>query len=198
MMDPSEWIRVEPLLYRRVSGQDHLAFGAGERGQASHLFGTFMVPLAFERVGWYEREVILLGLLAFSGLTFLATAMGWPLGAAVRRLRRRPALATTVPQERARICARALGVTGSLIVVTLAVMFVQAATALRTPLFPLLPVLSLGVLACGVLTLLLGYFAAQAWKAGDASPPTRFAHGVLLMAGIAFVWQMAYWNVLAF
>jgi CubicO group peptidase (beta-lactamase class C family) len=198
MMDPSEWSRVEPLLYRRVGGEELLAFGAADRGPASHLFGTFMVPLAFERVAWYEREVILLGLLVFSGLAFLATALGWPLGAAMRRVRRRPAPPVTAPQRRARLCARALGVTGTIILVVLGVMLVQAATALRTPLFPILPLLALGVVVCGVLTLLMGYFAAQAWKAGDASAPTRFAHGVLVLAGMAFVWQMAYWNVLAF
>jgi CubicO group peptidase (beta-lactamase class C family) len=88
---PSEWEPVEPLLYRRVGRDEYLAFGQDERGRVTHLFPTLLVPMAFERVRWYESEGLLLGLLGFSALGFVGASVGWPAGALARRIRRRGA-----------------------------------------------------------------------------------------------------------
>jgi hypothetical protein len=49
---------------------------------------------------------------------------------------------------------------------------------------------------CGLLALGLGYTTAKAWRAGEGSLAERIGHTAVALAGLAFVWQMAYWNVL--
>jgi CubicO group peptidase (beta-lactamase class C family) len=195
---PSDWEPVGPLLYRRVGGDEHLAFGRDERGRVTHLFPVLTMSMAFERVRWYESEVVLLGLLGFSALGLVGAAVGWPAGAVVRRIRRREAQAATPGQRRRRIAARSLGLLGTSVLATLGVMLVQANTAGDTALLPLQPALAGAVGVCGVLALGLGYATVKAWRAGEGPLAERVGHSAVAVAGIALLWQMSYWNVLPF
>jgi CubicO group peptidase (beta-lactamase class C family) len=197
---PSEWELVEPLLYRRVGGDDYLAFGRDEQGRVTHLFPTLMIPLAFERVRWYESEAFLLGLLGFSALAFVGTALAWPAGALARRIR--PGASHAPPpssgQRRRRVAARAVAVLGTSVIATLGVMFVQANTAGDTPLLPLQPVLAAAAGACGLIAVALGYSTARAWRTGEGRLAERVAHTAVALGGMAFLWQVTYWKVFPF
>jgi CubicO group peptidase (beta-lactamase class C family) len=194
---PSEWAPVELLLYRRVGTDEYLAFGQDERGRVTHLFPTLMIPMAFERVRWYESEVMLLGLLGFSALAFVGTSVGWPAGALARRLRRREVPKPTPGQRKRRIAARSLALLGTSVLATLGVMVVQANTAGDTPLLALQPALAGASAASGLLALGLAYATAKAWRAGEGPLTERIGHTAVVLAGLAFAWQMVYWNVLA-
>jgi hypothetical protein len=195
---PSEWIPVSPLLYQRAGGGEYLAFGTDDRGRASHLYGTFMIPLAFERVRWYEGELLLLGLLAFAAVTFLGASLGWPTAALVRRVRRRPA-PTCSPERRRRVLlARTVAVTGSAVIVMIGVMIAQALTLGDTRLLSVQPLLALLAAACGLLSLWLSFAMLRGWGQGEGPITERLVHTVVALAGVLFLWQMSYWNVLTF
>jgi CubicO group peptidase (beta-lactamase class C family) len=197
LMDDTEWERVEPLLYRRVGGDEHLAFRADADGRATHLFPTLMIPVAFERVRWFESEKVLLSLLGFSALAFLGASLDAPAAALARRLRRRAAAGFAASERRRRRLGRAVGVTGGGTLAVLGLMAAQAVTTGDTPLLPLQPLLAGAVGVCGLLTLGLGYSTAQAWMRGEETPPRRVGYTGLTLAGAAFVAQMAYFNVLS-
>jgi CubicO group peptidase (beta-lactamase class C family) len=195
---PSDWVPVGPLLYQRAGGSDYLAFGTDVRGRTSHLYGTFMVPLAFERVRWYERELVLLGLMAFAAVTFLGVSLSWPARAVVRTARRRPA-ATRSPGRRRRVLlARAVAGLGALVLVVVGVMVIQSLTLGDTRLLSIRPLIAVLAAACGLLSLWLGYATLRSWRAADGPMTERLVHAVVALAGILFVWQMSYWNVLGF
>jgi CubicO group peptidase (beta-lactamase class C family) len=195
---PSEWIPVGPLLYQRAGGGEYLAFGTDERGRASHLYGTVMIPLAFERVRWYEGELVLIGLLAFAAVTFLGVSLGWSTGALVLKVRRRPE-STRSPERRRRvILARTVAGLGALVLVLLGVMIVQAVTLGDTPLLWIQPLLAGLAIVCGVLSLWLGFATIQGWGAAEEPITGRLVHLVVAVAGVVFLWQMSYWNVLGF
>ncbi len=140
---------------RAADGEDYLVFDAGGGRSASHLFATFMIPLAFERVRWYENELVLIGLMAFSALMFFGATLGWPIGAVVRRFRRvdRPPLSPARRQQ-ARL-ERTAAVLGAVVVVLLATMMAQVITLGDTPLLSIQPVLAAAVAACGLSSLWL-------------------------------------------
>jgi CubicO group peptidase (beta-lactamase class C family) len=195
---PSDWEPVGPLLYRRVGGDEHLAFGQDERGRVTHLFPVLTMSMAFERVRWYESEALLLGLLGFSTLGLVGAWVGWPAGALVRRTRRREASTPAPGQRRRRVAARAVGLLGTSVVATLGVMVVQANTAGDTALLPLQPAIAGAAGLCGLLALGLGFATLKAWRAGEGPLAERVGHTAVALAGIAFLWQMSYWNVLPF
>ncbi len=208
LVEPSEWVSVAPMLYKRAGGDDYLVFEADGRGRASHLFGTFMIPLAFERVGWYESELLLLGFLAFPALTFLVVTVGWPVRAAVRRIRRisgpTPCRGRVLSRDRRRrvVLTRGVALLGGLVVVILAVMIVQVMSLGDTPLLSLQPLLGAMAICCGLSSL---WLAIMAWPGrgkgrgrGDGPLPERLGQLVVALAGVLFLWQMGYWNVLGF
>jgi CubicO group peptidase (beta-lactamase class C family) len=198
LVGPSDWVPVGPLLYQRVGGADYLAFGTNERGRASHLYGTFMIPLAFERVRWYEAELVLLGLLAFAAVTFLGVSLGWPARAVVRRVRRRPDPTRSPDRRRRVLLARAVAGLGALVLVVLGVMVFQAMTLGDTPLLSIQPLLAALIVACGVLSLWLGYAMLRSWRAAEGPVTERLVHAIVALSGVLFLWQMSYWNVLGF
>jgi CubicO group peptidase (beta-lactamase class C family) len=195
---PSDWEPVGPLLYRRVGGDEHLAFAQDDRGRVTHLFPVLIAPLAFERVRWYESEAVLLGLLGFSALGLIGASVGWPAGALVRRIPQREAPMPMPGQRRRRVAARAVGLLGTSVLATLGVMVVQANTAGDTALLSLQPALAGAAGLCGLLALGLGYATARAWRAGEGPLTERVGHAAVALAGVAFLWQMSYWNVLPF
>jgi CubicO group peptidase (beta-lactamase class C family) len=195
---PSEWIPVGPLLYQRAGGGEYLAFGADEQGRASHLYGTFMIPLAFERVRWYESEVVLLGLLAFAAVTFLGVTLGWPARVLVRRVRRRPGPLPSPARRQRVVLARTVAGLGALVLVVLGVMIAQAVALGDTPLLSIQPLLAVLSATCGALSIWLGYATLQDWEGAEGPLAERLAHVVVALAGVLFLWQMSYWNVLGF
>jgi CubicO group peptidase (beta-lactamase class C family) len=198
LVSPSEWLPSGDLFYQREGGSGHLAFGADERGRPTHLYGTFMIPLAFERVRWYESEWILLGLFAFSAVAFMGVTLGWPVRSAVRRMRRRPIPERSAGRQRRVILARAVAGTGAVVVVILFVMLFQALTTGDTALLAIQPLLALIAGVCGALAAWLGYATYRGWRADGGPLSERALHGVVAVAGVLFLWQMSYWNVLAF
>jgi hypothetical protein len=195
---PSEWIPVGPLLYQRAGGGEYLAFGTDDRGRASHLYGTVMTPLAFERVRWYEGELVLLGLLAFAAVTFLGVSLGWPARGLVRRARRRPAPTRSPARRRRVLLARAVAGLGALVLVVLGVMMLQAMAVGDTPLLSIQPLLAGLAATCGALSLWLGFATIRSWRTGEGPTTERLVHLVVALAGVLFLWQMSYWNVMAF
>jgi CubicO group peptidase (beta-lactamase class C family) len=198
LVGPSDWIPVGPLLYQRVGGGDYLAFGTDDQGRTSHLYGTFVIPLAFERVRWYEGELVLLGLLTFAAVTFLGVSLGWPARTVMRRIRRRPDPTRSIARRRRMLLARAVAGLGALVLMVLGVMIVQAMTLGDTPLLALQPFLALLVAGCGLLSIWLGYSTVRSWRAAEGPVAERLVHAVVALAGILFLWQMRYWNVLGF
>ncbi|MEM7020587.1 MAG: serine hydrolase domain-containing protein, partial [Pseudomonadota bacterium] len=90
----SEWLELEPLLYRRADGVDTLQFGTDAQGQASHV--TFENgPAAFyKKLVWYEQPGPYVAFLVFVLVTAIASILmtfrtfpdELPVGFVIRRL----------------------------------------------------------------------------------------------------------------
>jgi hypothetical protein len=116
----------------------------------------------------------------------------------MRRIRRRPDPTRSIARRRRMLLDRAVAGLGALVLMVLGVMIVQAMTLGDTPLLALQPFLALLVAGCGLLSIWLGYSTVRSWRAAEGPVAERLVHAVVALAGILFLWQMRYWNVLGF
>ena len=84
------WSAIGPDLYREVERTERLAVIRGDDGAPTYLATD---GPAYRRLAWYETMPFNLVVLAVFVVPALTVAAGWPLGALVRRLRKRPAQA---------------------------------------------------------------------------------------------------------
>ena len=84
------WSAIGPDLYREVERTERLAVIRGDDGAPTYLATD---GPAYRRLARYETMPFNLVVLAVFVVPTLTVAAGWPLGALVRRLRKRPAQA---------------------------------------------------------------------------------------------------------
>ncbi|MFC4246840.1 serine hydrolase [Natribaculum luteum] len=193
--ETTRWVEVEPLLFEEVDGPDRLAFRE-EDGEITHLFLDSTPVTAFERLSRRERPLVQLGLLGISALVFLTAAVGWPLAAGWRRYRGTATVDGNSPLRYARWVAGATSVTFLAFVGAFAALLASDPTSflLGDPLaFRLL--LAVPLLGAIGATLTVG-LTAWAWYERQWGPLVRLHYTVVALAGVAFCWVLAYWNLL--
>ncbi len=197
LIKPGRYTEVEPLLFRRLDCTDYLSFREDGRGQITHMFGRIgEEPATFEKVLWYERDMVQLGLIVLLLLGFLS-ALAWPVTALVRRLRKGqthdPRLASL-----ARWLASAVAILDLLFVAGFAAVLMQGlsgASPYPPPWFIALLVLPI---VTAVLSIVLLVLAILAWKNRYWSLVGRLHYSLVTLAGLVFVWLANYWNLLGF
>jgi CubicO group peptidase (beta-lactamase class C family) len=193
LTDVERWIQIEPLVFRKAQEDEHLVFRADHEGRITHLFLEIPV-IGFVRLAWYQLPGFHAALLALFALVSLSVVLGWPLAAMVRRFRRKAGLSRTRVQLAARLLGWALAFAG----LTFIVLF---AASLANPfeiVFGIPPLLQTA-LYLAPLVLVLGVFvlglALVAWAQRFWRPVSRVHYTLLAVAGVAFMWQLFYWNL---
>jgi CubicO group peptidase (beta-lactamase class C family) len=197
LVKPARYTEIEPLLFESLDGTDYIFFREDDRGRITHMFGRIgEEPATFEKVAWYERDVVQLGLILLLLVAFLSV-LAWPVASLVRRLRRRP---THDPRlaNLARWLATAVGILNLAFVVVFAATLMQGLSGggpyppswfIALLVIPLLTtVLSIALLVCTVL----------AWSNRYWSLVGRLHYSLVTLAALAFVWLTNYWNLLGF
>jgi len=192
---PSQWIRIEPLVFQRRGGQDKIVFRENSDGRITHLFLERSPHTACIRLSWHQSpgfHAFLLGVCVFLFLTTLA----WPVNALRRKLCRCPAPDRPAPRL-PRTLAVSVSVLCLLFLIGMSIFFINP-----TPLMfgvPLAMKLLLGFpLAAGLLGLGVLFYAAGAWFRRWWTWCDRLHYTSILLALILFLWFLNSWNLLGF
>jgi CubicO group peptidase (beta-lactamase class C family) len=188
--ESAQYAEVAPSVFREVDGDRMVAFVENGAGQVQGMVGQFAF-IPFVKLRWYESPPFQFTLLGLCGLFFLIA-----LVSALRNWKRDKA-----GPRGARWARRNLGLVSALnlaFVVGFASIF---ATNLDDLVYALprglYAVLTLPLLAL-VLTVLAVVLAVRTWRESFFSRAARVLHTLGVLAAIAFVWFLSYWNLLGY
>jgi CubicO group peptidase (beta-lactamase class C family) len=196
ILETSLWVEAGSLLFQEVDGDGYVAFREDEKGRITHMFMSFMVPMAFEKVSWYETDAFQLILIGFFVLAFLSV-LAWPVDSLIRRLRKRPAQPSR-PALWARYLAGLVSALNLVFVVGLVVRLGQVLSGVfyRTPTY--FVALLVIPLLTAILTVGLVVFTVLAWRDDYWSVLGRLHYSLIAVAALVFIWCVNYWNLLGF
>ncbi len=195
---------VEPLVFKQVAGGvqaffgyefdlgDTLVFREDESGDIDFGFVPLQI-VAMEKLAWYEIGEIQAGALYPFVLMFLSPLVVWPLGALIRRMRKKPTESTvTAGSRRARWVA---GIAGLLNLLFLLILFLS----LEDMVFGVPLVLRVALIipiVTTLLTMVLLLLTIWAWKDSYWSILGRIYYSFLTLTAVLFVLWANYWNLL--
>ena len=195
--DPQRWVEVEPLVFREVDGQEKIVFREDKQGHVTNLFFDRRPTAAYIRLAWYETPAFHGGLLAVCVVLFLSAIVLWPVGALLGRGKReagapRPSLS--------RLARWLAGGASALSILYL----IGYALVLSNPnpvelLYGDPPLLhAVGALSLLIVGLVAGALASTvpAWRRRYWGMAGRVHYTLVVLAGLAFVWFLYYWNLL--
>jgi hypothetical protein len=191
-----------PLLFREVDGECHIAFRRNGQGRVTHLLtDAHWDAVSYDRLSWYDRPTLHLGLLACCSLVFLSACIGWPVGALLRRARKGRAVLpekTGLIGRRARLWA---GVTCGLILAMLLAVgchLYSSPLALAYGELGAIPYLLVLPLATTASTVCLVLFLMFSWKKRYFGLLGRLHYALVVVAAAAVIPFLWYWNLLGF
>jgi len=201
---PPEWryAPVKPLVFKQVAGGvqelsglefdlgDTLVFREDESSKVDFAF----VPLqsaALEKVAGYEAGDVQVGSLGSFLLIFLSPIVIWPLGALIRRIRKRASTATP-GSLRARWVA---GIASGLNFIFLLIMILTLGD-LRLGVPPIVQIALIIPIVTALLTLIMLPMTILAWKDSYWSVWGRIYYSFLTLTAVLFLVWANYWNLL--
>jgi hypothetical protein len=175
----------------QIDPGDTLAFRENQAGKVTYGF----VPLqntAFERLAWYESAEAQMGTMGTLLLLFASAVVVWPLGAVIRRLRKRK-------REPNPAWRRALWVGWGVSALNLIFLLVVLLSFGEELVFGVPPLIRI-VLAIPIVTTILSVVTVAltlvAWVRGQGSFPGRLYYSSMALAAVLFVLFAGYWNML--
>jgi len=188
------FVEVERDLFREVGGQETIVFREDEGGQVRYAFYSAFPEMAFVKLKGTQIPSFHYLVAGVSVILFLTAALGWPVGALGRVVCKRPRYGNPAPKA-----ARWLAGGMSAFFLLFLVGLVVAASDLEQFFYgvPSVFKISLGfsvaaaVLAVGVLVATL-----VAWKKKYWTGCARLHYTLILLAGLAFIWLLNFWNLL--
>lgn len=172
---------IEPLLFHSSKGFD-VAFRVDSKRVTHLLIGTD----AFEKLNWYETTKFQLGLLGFCLLIFLSELLVWLLRTQPRRLIGRVYLTTLTSGLNLAFLI------GMVLVLLLGNLY-EFAYRVPPAMVALLCIPILTASLTGVLLIMTLLRQNKYW-----SKPRLAHHYLVMLALIAMVWFLNYWNLLGF
>jgi CubicO group peptidase (beta-lactamase class C family) len=188
--ESAQYAEVAPAVFREVDGDKTVVFIENDAGQVLGMVGQFAF-IPFEKLRWYEAapfQFTLLGLCVLFFLVALVSALrNWKSDKAGPRA--------------ARWARRNLGLVGALNLASV-VGFVSILAANLDDLVFALPrglyvVLTLPLVGLA-LTALAAVLAVRVWRERYWTRGSRVLHTAVVVAAIAFVWFLSYWNLLGY
>jgi hypothetical protein len=187
----TEWVEIGPSVFRRVGGDEYLAFEVDYRRSITQMFLGSMPYAAYEKLVWYETSAVHLTLLGFSTLSLLSAIIVGPVAYVARCIRPRPRVRLERPARLARWFAVLVSIL-YLVFFVLRVVSVQVSHNLPptwNALF-VLPVLA------ALLTIALIPFTILAWKEGYWGVLGRVQYSMITLGALALPPFLSYWNLL--
>ncbi|MGW4650184.1 serine hydrolase domain-containing protein [Kitasatospora sp. NPDC004289] len=175
------WIPVGPGLYRERDGEARISF-PGDGVLVSSEFPSEV----YEKLPWYDSPTLDAPLFGAGAAALVAAAVGIPVAAAIRRVRRRPAAprAARFALLAAWGCgALSAGFLGGFAVVGADPNVLMAAVPLNAPGLAAVPVLATAALACA---LPMAPATVLAWRCGWWSRTGRVAYTLLTVGAAGF------------
>jgi CubicO group peptidase (beta-lactamase class C family) len=189
------FVQVAPDFFRETEGQDAMLFRRDAQGRVTKAIFSEIPEYAYELLRWWERPAFNQALLVAGGILFGSTLLAgtatWIFGRRQQGNGIQKGFVRTTRWVAVGMAVVELGFVAGLLAV-----FGDPATyagrlgRLRALLvLPLLGTsLTAGVVICGLL----------AWWRGLWSLPARFHYTAVALAGVAFTWFQANWNMLRF
>jgi CubicO group peptidase (beta-lactamase class C family) len=186
----AQYVEVAPAVFREVGGDRTVAFIEDGAGQVVGMVGQFAF-IPFSKLRWYEGSPFHFTLLGLSLVFFLIA-----LVSALRHWK-----SDKAGPRAARWARRNLGLLGALnlaFVVAFASIFAAGLSdivfAVPKGLYAVLTLPLIGL----ALTALAAVLAMRVWREGYWTRGTRLLHTAGVVAAIAFVWFLNYWNLLGY
>jgi len=186
----AQYAEVAPAVFREVGGDKTVAFIENDAGQVVGMVGQFAF-IPFYKLRWYESPPFHFALLGLSLVLFLIA-----LVSAVRHWK-----SDTAGPRAARWARRNLGLLGALNLAFLVAFVAIFAAGLNDIAFAtpkgLFGVLTLPLIGLA-LTALAVVLAVRVWREKYWTRGSRVLHTAGVVAAIAFVWFLSYWNLLGY
>jgi CubicO group peptidase (beta-lactamase class C family) len=195
-IDDTRWHPTGPGVFVEDGGTNVLAFDLDEEGRSIGLHVMGAQLFSMDRVGSWGSAGTTLTLLLATSLVLLLAAIGWPVGALVRRFRHTDADGASELRHLRRLS----GLTAVLSIVFVVGLVVHFATDMAGLLMVgpvlrgLLVLPLLAALATAVLAALLG----RTWRRRQGQLTTRLYHSVVLVALLGFLPTLYSLNLLGF
>jgi CubicO group peptidase (beta-lactamase class C family) len=188
--ESAQYAEVAPSLFREVDGDRMVAFVENDAGQVLGMVGQFTF-IPFVKLRWYEAapyQFTLLGLcVMFSVIALVSALRNWRGDKAGPRV--------------ARWARRNLGLLGAVNLAFVVGFSSIFAAGLEDLIFGLprglYAVLTLPLVGLA-LTVLAAVLAARVWRESCWTRGSRVLHTAGVVAAIAFVWFLNYWNLLGY
>jgi CubicO group peptidase (beta-lactamase class C family) len=185
----AQYAEIAPALFREVDGDRTVAF-VEKDGKVVGMVGQFpFIP--FYKLRWYESSPFQFTLLGLSLLLFVIA-----LVSALRHWK-----SDKAGPPGARWARRNLGLLGALNLIFVAAFASIFAAGLDDLVFAmpkgLVPVLTLALVAVP-LTVLAVVLAVRVWRERYWTRGSRLLHTAGVVAAVAFVWFLSYWNLLGY
>jgi CubicO group peptidase (beta-lactamase class C family) len=188
--DVRQYVEVAPGVVRQTDGDGTIAFVKDGKGQVAGMVGQFAF-IPFYKLHWYDASSFHFALLAFALLMFVI--------AVVSALRHWKAdQAGPKPARLARLNLGALAALNLLFVVAFASILAagldELIFAVPKSLYTVLtlPLVGLLLVAAAV------FLVVRVWREGYWTRGSRLLHTAGVVAAIAFVWFLNYWNLLGY
>jgi CubicO group peptidase (beta-lactamase class C family) len=193
---------VKPLVFKQVAGGvqelsglefdlgDTLVFREDESGKVDFAF----VPLqsaALEKVAGYEAGEVQVGSLGLFLLIFLSPIVIWPLGALIRRIRKRASTATPGSLRARWVAAIASGLNFIFLLI-----MILTIGDLRLGVPPIVQIALIIPIVTALLTLIMLLMTILAWKDSYWSVWGRIYYSFLTLTAVLFLVWANYWNLL--
>ena len=194
--DPQRWVELEPLVFREVDGQEKIVFREDKQGHVTNLFFDRRPTAAYIRLAWYETPAFHGGLLAVCVVIFLSAIVLWPVGALLGRRKREAGAPRLSLSRLARWLAGGASALSILYLIGYALVLSNPNPVELLYGDPLLlhvvGTLSLliVVLVAGASTLTVPVWIRRYWSVAG-----RVHFTLVVLAGLAFVWVLYYWNL---
>jgi len=172
-----------------------MAFTSNAAGGTSIDLGPPI--LQYQSVPWYRAIGFVRPVVGISIVLLLRTVLFWPIGALIRKWRRRP-FGNTVQDRRYFVLARSsalLQIITSAIVIA-GLVFLQSDPSLLSPSLDPVLVIVYGVAWASVLASVIPVFVAiRFWKGKVGSLWQRVDHSVMALSSIALAWFFVVWRI---
>jgi len=194
----SQWVEIKPLLFQYVEGKSRMAFRENSEGAITHLFLDLQqMPIAYERVAWYDMPTFTWSSLGFFSFVFLSSFAIWPIMHRIRN-KRKEAAEGKQSYRLPRLLAISTVSLNFVFVIGFALFMLLFADILVYGVPCLIRALLVIPIITTILTAALLLFTLLAWRRGYWSLVERWHYSLVALTCIALVIWSYHWNLLGF
>jgi CubicO group peptidase (beta-lactamase class C family) len=194
----SQWVEIEPLLFQYAEGKSRMAFREDSKGKITHLFLDLQqMPIAYERVAWYDMPALTWSSLGFFGFVFLSSFATWPIMHR-RRGSSKDKDASKSSYRLPRLLAIFTVILNSVFILIFSLFMIWFADMLEYGVPFVIKALLVIPIITSIFTAALLLFALLAWVRGYWNLAERSHYTLVTLTCTALVFWCYNWNLLGF